>query len=199
MGFDRRLLVRMGLTSLLLGTCLLGWAQRISPARSARRALREMQIYQVTELGLEIWIEGQPEWGVHLQQLNGRHLLVAQSPESYHPPAALIFGAWDQSSVGEGQWEGVARSAIGQGGRNFGLSEGNVRAIQVEVCTHGLLSGWQGQFVGKVGPDRVDVRVFVGRAVGKPIVLLTAYTLEGKFDHIEEVIRRCWGSVTYLG
>lgn len=199
MDCERRLLGRVGLAAMLLwATAPLAFAQRISPARNEQRAMREMHIYQVKELGLEVWIEGQPEWDVQLQQHNSRPLLVAQSPNRYHPPAALTFGVWDKGLIGNDEWEGVARAAILQGGRNFGLSEGMVRTLPIEAASYGPLNGWQGQFVGLAGTDRVDVRVFVGRAPNKPIVVLTAYTLAGKFEHLHEVIRRSWGSVLYL-
>ena len=44
----------------------------------------------------------------------------------------------------------------------------------------------------------MDVRIFVGQARGRYPVVLTLYTLQGKMQNLNEVVRRTWGNVDYL-
>jgi len=56
-----------------------------------KRALRQMQIHKVRELGLEIWVENQPPWDTTLSTHTGRPTFVAQSPDAYHPPTVMTY------------------------------------------------------------------------------------------------------------
>lgn len=171
---------------------------RMAKVLSADRALREMQIYEVKSLGLEIWVENQPAWEVGTQMHNGRPTFTARSPENYHPPAAMTVAAWPDKSVADTQFADVAQSAIRYGAQNFGVSAGEARAIAVLPATHGALQGWEADFAGHAQDMAMDVRIFVGQARGRYPVVLTLYTLQGKMQNLNEVVRRTWGNVDYL-
>ncbi|QCB47232.1 hypothetical protein [Hydrogenophaga sp. PAMC20947] len=171
---------------------------RIARYISGDRALREMQVHQIKEMGLEIWIENQPPWTTGVQKQNGRYLFTAQSPDRYHPPSAMTFSGWSNKAVSEGALPGVARSAIVHGAQNFGVSAGEARALAVFPASHGILQGSQARFSGQAQDLLMDVQIFVGQAPGKFPVALTVYTLKDKMVHLEEVIRRSWSNVQYL-
>ncbi len=172
---------------------------RIAKVLSAERALREMQIYEVKSMGLEIWVENQPAWEVGTQMHNGRPVFTARTPENYHPPAAMTVAAWQDKAVSDAQFPDVARSAIRHGAQNFGVSVGDARAVAVLPATHGALQGWEADFVGRAQSMAMDVRIFVGQASGRYPVVLTMYTMQGKMTHLNEVVRRAWGNLAYLG
>ena len=199
---DRRSLLCSGVAML----CVAGAASaqptaktpRIAPHVSGDRALREMQVHQIKEMGLEIWIENQPPWDTGVQKQNGRFLFTAQSPDRYHPPSAMTFSGWNDKIVADSELQGVARSAIVHGAQNFGVSAGEARALAMLPASHGILKGSQARFAGKAQDVLMDVQIFVGQAPGKFPVALTVYTLKDKMVHLEEVIRRSWSNVQYL-
>jgi hypothetical protein len=171
---------------------------RMAKVLSENRVLREMQIYEVKSLGLEIWIENQPAWEVGTQMHNGRPTFTARSPENYHPPAAMTVAAWQDKQVTDMQFADVARSAIRHGSQNFGVSAGEARSIAVLPAVHGGLQGWEADFAGHAQSMEMDVRLFVGRASGRYPVVLTMYTMRGKMVHLNEVVRRGWGNLAYM-
>ena len=162
------------------------------------RLQREMQIHRVRELGLEIWIENQPPWDFQRVDVNGRPQWAASSPDNYHPPSALVFASWPDVPSMETFVETTAGHAIRRASRNFGLNPQDSRAIKVTPARHGVLEGFESDFVGKVEQVVMDVRVFVGRQPGKFPVALTAYTLQGKLGLLSEVMRRSFTHVKYL-
>lgn len=171
---------------------------RMAKVLSADRALREMQIYEVKSLGLEIWVENQPAWEVVTQMHNGRPTFGARSPENYHPPAAMTVAAWQDKPVTDAQFADVARSAIRHAAQNFGVTAGEARAIAALPATHGVLQGWEADFAGHAQSMDMDVRLFVGQASGRYPVVLNMYTMRGKMVHLNEVVRRSWGNLAYL-
>ena len=76
------------------------------------RALREMQVHKVTEIGLEIWVENQPAWETELTRVGARPSFVAQSPDSYHPPTIMSYASWPNERVTEERLESMAVTAI---------------------------------------------------------------------------------------
>lgn len=170
---------------------------RLARVLDSSKALREMQIYQLSELGLEVWIENQPPWEVSSHKTGGRLTFAAASPENYHPPAAMTFAAWPDERVKPERFLDVARSAIQHASRNFGLTAGEARTLEISNASHGDLSGLESNFVGRVQGVAMDVRIFVGQAPGKYPVVLTVYTLQGKMGNLSEVIRRSWENVAY--
>lgn len=185
---------RLMLAGLLLAPS--AWAQQLG--RMGERALREMQIHRVEELGLTIWTENQPAWETDLQQIKGRSSFVAQSPDRYHPPAVLIYSSWPQERVADEHFETMARAALQTAGRNFGLNVAQAGSVRIQAARYGVLEGWESGFAGRAQGDAVDVKLFVGRKPGRFPVVLTAYTLQGKMQHLAEVLRRAWGNVDYL-
>jgi hypothetical protein len=192
-GLSRRALC----AAALAGWSLPGLAQAPAPAVPARR-LREMQIFEVGELGLAIWVENQPPWDARLIQDKGRPLFVAESPERYHPPMVMTFSGWREQGVPQGQMLAVASSAIRRAGENFGVPPGRARAIAAQPTSYGVLSGAEGRFSGRVDGVLTDVVVFVGQAPGRFPVALSLYTIAGKAQHAGEVLRRSWGRLSYL-
>lgn len=177
-----------------LGLVLPVQAAMAQPARQ----LREMQVFEVPELGLSIWVENQPPWEAKLTTTNGRPVFVAESPDNHHPPMAMTYASWPTERVPAGQMMGVALSAVQRASENFGLNRAQARAIKVGPATYGVLSGGEGRFKGNVDGVLMDVVVFVGQADGRFPVALSLYTIDGKLGHTSEVLRRSWGRLAYL-
>jgi hypothetical protein len=181
-----------------LGCLLPLHASTAQPQGKPQRQLREMQVFEVPELGLSIWVENQPPWESGLTQTNGRPVFVAESPSNHHPPLAMTYASWPQERVPEGQMLQVATSAVQRASENFGLNRAQARAIAVRPATYGVLSGGEGKFAGNVDGVLMDVLVFVGQAEGRFPVALSIYTIAGKLIHTGEVLRRSWGRLSYL-
>jgi len=162
------------------------------------RHLREMQIHKVPELGLAIWVENQPPWEAELSQASGRPSFIVQSPDQHHPPVVMTYASWPQERVSDAQLPQVASSAIQRASQNFGLNLAQARAVPRRAVQYGVLSGFEGQCVGRVEGIAMDVRIFIGQTSGKFPVALSIYTLEGKMGHLGEVLRRSWGQLRYL-
>lgn len=162
------------------------------------KPLREMQIHPVKAIGLEVWVENQPPWETQIVQNGGRSVFAVSSPENYHPPAAMTYASWPEHAVSEQQLSAVAHSALRHAAQNFGLAPGQARALQPRAAQHGLLQGYEVEFVGKVQATAVDVRLFFGLQPGRAPVVMTVYTLQGKIDHLKEVVRRSWDNISYL-
>lgn len=179
-------------------TCISGtWAQTI-PANAGTSSLREMQIHKVRELGLVIWTENQPPWEAKLSLDSGRPMFIAQSPDSYHPPAVITYSSWAKERAAPEQFLTIAQTAIRRAAQNFGLNLALARVIPIKPVRHGVLEGLEGEFVGRAQDVAMDVKVFVGQQAGRFPVACSIYTLKGKMTHMAEVIRRAWGSLTYL-
>jgi hypothetical protein len=161
------------------------------------RALREMSIHKVKELGLQIWIENQPAWDASLTN-NGQPTFNAVSPNNYHPPAAMLFQSFPLERVPTTQFENVAKQALRRASANWGLQAAELRAIPVTAQKYGVLEGFEGNFVGKSDETVMDVKIFVGQSEGRFPVILWIYTQQGKMDNLLEVIRRSWSKLTYL-
>jgi hypothetical protein len=168
-------------------------AQNEKPAR----ALREMSIHKVKELGLQIWIENQPAWDASLTN-NGQSTFTAASPKNYHPPAAMLFQSFPQEKVPTAQFENMAKQALRRASANWGLQAAEIRAIPITVQKYGVLDGLEGNFVGKTDEILMDVKIFIGQSEGRFPVILWIYTQQGKMDNLVEVIRRSWSKLTYL-
>lgn len=166
--------------------------------QSVKRALREMQVYKVKDLGLEIWVENQPPWEVQLDKSSGKPVFLAQSPENYHPPAAMTFTSFPKEKVAGVQFQQVAFTAIRRASQNFGMSAGVARSLHPLEATYGVLKGYESTFYGKVDGVAVDVTVFVGQADGKFPVALSMYTIKDKMETLSEQRRRSWTKLRYL-
>lgn len=162
------------------------------------RALREMSIHKVPELGLEIWIENQPAWDLERVAVNGRPQWAASSPDYYHPPAAIVYASWPDTRVDDTAFPLVAETAIRRGSENFGLNKHRARQIRVKPAHYGVLDGFEGDFEGRAQGLAMDVKIFVGRQSGRFPVVLTVYTLKGKLTLLSEVIRRGFSRLRYL-
>lgn len=183
---------------LVLATCLitsLAWAQT---APASVRAPREMQIFKVNELGLEVWVENQPAWETQLVTAGGRPMFAAQSPDGYHPATVMMYATWPKEKVQDNLMFETALGAVRRASRNFGVSDNQSRAITLTPASYGPLKGYEGRFAGVSQSTPMDVRIFVGQAGGKFPVVLTVYTQSGKMAQLNEQIRRAWGKVRYL-
>ncbi|WP_114970021.1 hypothetical protein [Rhodoferax ferrireducens] len=174
------------------------FAGAIQRTAAQPRPLREMQIHKVPELGLAIWVENQPPWEAELSQTSGHPSFIVQSPDHHHPPVVMTYASWPQERVSDAQLPPVASSAIQRASQNFGLNLAQARTVSRSAAQYGVLSGFEGQFVGRVQGIAMDVRVFVGQTSGRFPVALSIYTLEGKMGHLGEVLRRSWGQLAYL-
>jgi hypothetical protein len=167
------------------------WAQ-------PKRALREMQIHKVQELGLEIWVENQPPWDTTLSRKTGRPTFVAQSPDAYHPPTVMTYMSWPGANSPDSTLATMATTAIRAASQNFGLNLAQARALHPVQATYGVLRGYQAAFDGSGQGQALDVMMFVGQAPGKFPVVLNIYTLRGKMGSLVEHRRRAWTSLKYL-
>ena len=173
-------------------------ASALHSTHAQPRHLREMQIHKVPELGLAIWVENQPPWEAELSHTSGHPSFIVQSPDHHHPPVVVTYASWPQERVSDAQLPQVASSAIQRASQNFGLNLAQARAVPKNAVQYGVLSGFEGQCVGRVQGVAMDVRIFVGQTSGKFPVALSIYTLEGKMGHLGEVLRRSWGQLRYL-
>jgi hypothetical protein len=183
------------------------WAQdkggEVKPPRMGRnlptdRPLREMQIHKLKDIGLEVWVENQPPWEAQTVQHNGRPVFTVRSPENYHPPTAMTFASWPEHKVSQEQLKNVAHSALRHASQNFGLTQGQARAMAIRPQQHGVFSGYEAEFVGKLQGMAADVRIFFALQADHPPVVMTVYTLKGKMENLRDVIHRSWDNVSYL-
>lgn len=169
-----------------------------STTEAAPRALREMQIHKVAELGLEIWVENQPAWDAQLSMATGHATFVAQSPEGYHPPTVMTYASWPKEKVALETLPDVASSAIRRASQNFGLNIAQARSLSITEARYGALVGYESSFKGISEHVPMDVLVFVGQEPGKFLVVLSMYTLRGKMGNLDEQRRRAWDKLRYL-
>lgn len=162
------------------------------------RALREMQVYKVSELKLEIWVENQPPWRTELSSQTGHPTFVAESPDSYHPPTVMTYASWPDANSPDSSLHNTAITAIRRASQNFGLNAGQARGINPVGARYGVLDGYEATFDGLVEGTPMDVVVFVGQAPGRFPVALTVCTLRGKSGALTEQRRRSWGKLKYL-
>ncbi|MCW8166510.1 hypothetical protein D8B22_16505 [Verminephrobacter aporrectodeae subsp. tuberculatae] len=183
----------MGATALaLLGVS--AQAQKQEPAR----ALREMQIHRVEQLGLEIWVENQPPW--ETKSTSQPHPeFTAQSPDNYFPPTVMTYTSWPKERVAQKDLEQVATSAIRRASQNFGLNLGQSRGLSPVAASYGVLQGFEADFAGTGNGQELDVKIFIGHTPGRFLVVLLVYTQRGKLGQLGEVVRRAWGKLKYLG
>jgi hypothetical protein len=196
----RRGLLPACVFAFLLGSTLALPGARAQGAGGAekKRELRQMQIYRVNELGLEIWVENQPPWQAQLSEANGRPTFVAESPPGYHPPTVMTYASWPNEKVPAGGMHDMASSAIRRASQNFGVSAAASLSIPVREAQYGDLRGYEGWFNGKADGVAMDVSVFVGQAPGKFPVVFNVYTVRGKLPSLTEQLRRAWTNVKYL-
>ena len=193
---EQSILTGIGLS--LGGVPLQVAAQNNEQGDKPPRALREMSIHKIKELGLEIWIENQPEWEASLIKIGGLPTFSASSPTNYHPPAAMMFQSFPKEKVPAPLFYEMAKQAIRRASGNWGLNANLARAILVTPQNYGVLEGYEGNFVGLYDAVRMDVKMFVGQSPGRYPVVMWIYTLEGKMSHLGEVVRRSWGRLKYL-
>lgn len=170
---------------------------RVTPFPPESGYLRPMTVHKVKALGLEIWTEAEPAWETGL--LAGTPpTFTAQSPDNYTPSAAITISAWRSERVPQHLFETVADTAIRRAGLNYGLNQGQTRAMAVRPARWGILEGFEGDFQGRAQGMAMDVKVFVGQQEGRYPVVGQIYTQAGKMQSLQEVIRRCWSNITYL-
>lgn len=163
-----------------------------------QRALREMQIHKVKELGLEIWVENQPPWETQLSTQTGHPTFVAQSPELYHPPTVMTYMTWPDAKSPDSLLPIMATTAIRRASQNFGLNLGQARALQPMQAEYGVLRGYEATFDGSGQGQALDVMIFAGQAPGRFPVVLNIYTQRGKISSLVEHRRRSWTKIRYL-
>lgn len=195
---QRRLLACGMLAAAAAAAWLRPGASFAQSATPDSRALREMQIHKVPELGLEIWVENQPAWETHLSNTTGHFSFVAQSPDHHHPPAVMTYASWPRERVSPDMMQSMATAAIRRASRNFGLNVAQGRGIMPGPAAYGVLQGFEATFTGTVQGVPMDIKIFVGQAAGRFPVALSLYTLQGKMTHLGEHIRRGWGRLKYL-
>jgi hypothetical protein len=169
------------------------------PAPAADAYQRPMVVHKLAELGLEIWTEGNPVWDTELGRQPGepRPIFSAETPGQAYPPAGMTWAVPGISAQAE-ELPQVARGALRQAARNYGLGDDVIRSIALKPAKYGELQGFEAEFPAVADDVPVDVRVFFGHQPGKPLVAMQVFTLRGKLRHLSEQIRRSWGNVRYL-
>lgn len=157
---------------------------------------RPMIIHKVSELGLEIWTEAEPEWETRLDQKKGQKIFVAETPALTAPPAGMSWVSVKGITFTAAEIREGAHGAIRQAATNYGLSKN--QTLELRAATYGELTGYEADFTANAYGTPVDVRVFCGHQPGKDAVVMHAFTLRGKLNHISENIRRSWTHVRYL-
>ncbi|HEX5737371.1 MAG TPA: hypothetical protein VFY22_02575, partial [Hydrogenophaga sp.] len=172
--------------------------QRLSQVPGAGHAGREMQVFQVKALGLEIWVDNQPTWDAEIVMNNGRPVFAARPPELFDPPAAFTVAAWPEEKLPDLLIPAMARNAIQTAAPNFGLSASQASGLIPKAATYGVLKGREADFVGRMQGIDMDVRIFVGQSSGRYPVVLTIYTPMGRVRQLADVIDRSWGQLAYM-
>lgn len=172
--------------------------QRLSQLPGAGQAGREMQVFQVKALGLEIWLDNQPTWDAEIHMNNGRPVFGARPPEPFDPPAAMTVAAWPEEKLPDLLIPAMARNAIRTAAPNFGLPASQAKELVPKAATYGVLRGMEGEFVGRIQGIDMDVRIFVGQSSGQYPVVLTFYTPKGGLKQLADVIDRSWGHLAYM-
>ena len=167
-------------------------------AVAADRALREMQVHKVAELGLEIWVENQPPWEAEVMKAVTLQSFVVQSPADYYPPAVMTYISLPRAAVDDAALMGVATTAIRRAAENYRVSATKRVALEPKPARYGQLEGYEASFEGWAHGEAVEVRVFVGHVPGRFPVAMQAYTQKGKLSQLGEPIRRAWTHVKYL-
>jgi hypothetical protein len=174
-------------------------ASLCSPAMAKDEVLRPMVIHKVSELGLEIWTEANPEWDIALAPQPGgpRPIFSAETPGQTYPPAGMTWAVPGVTAKPE-ELGRIARVALRQAARNYGVTDSDAQRIPMQSATYGELSGFEATFPAVAEEVPVDVRVFFGHKPGKPVVAMQVFTLRGKLPHLSEQVRRSWSNVRYL-
>lgn len=184
--------------SAALALVLLGAAFIADPVHAADRALREMQVHKVAELGLEIWVENQPPWEAELMKAVTLPSFVVQSPADYYPPAVMTYISLPGSAVDDSAMMGVATTAIRRASENYRVPGTQRVVLKPQPAQHGPFIGYEASFEGWANGEAVEVKVFVGHVPGRFPVAMQAYTQKGKLTQLKEPIRRAWANVKYL-
>jgi len=174
---------------LLCGFCTMAWG-------AAGAIKRPMLIHRVSLLGLEIWTEARPEWDVHIDLGRGSPSFVAETPALSTPPAGMSWTLRPDIAFTAEEIEDGAHGAIQQVAWHYGLRE--PRQLELRPASYGDLNGYESVFSGDAHGTPVDVQIFCGHRLGRPAVLMQAYTLKGKLGRIAGHIRRSWTHVRYL-
>ena len=189
---------RIGSAALALAWTLLAALFIADPAHAADRALREMQIHKVAELGLEIWVENQPPWEAELMKASTLQSFVVRSPADYYPPAVMTYISLPGSVVDNANMLGVATTAIRRASENYRVPGTQRVVLKPQPAQHGPFTGYEASFDGWANGEAVEVRVFVGHVPGRFPVAMQAYTQKGKLAQLSQPIRRAWGNLKYL-
>jgi len=174
---------------LLCSFCTLSWG-------AADAIERPMLIHRVSPLGLEIWTEARPEWDVHIDFGRESPAFVAETPALSVPPAGMSWTSKPGIAFTAEEIQDGARGAIQEAARNYGLRE--LDQLELRPVSYGDLTGYESVFIGDAHGTPVDVRIFCGHRLGKPAVLMQAYTPKGNLSRIAEYVRRSWTHIHYL-
>lgn len=157
-----------------------------------------LEAHNVREIGLQVFVEKQPQWETQVANNGGRPAFAAQSPEGYPAPSVMTYMSFSKERVAPAQLETVATTAIRTGGRNFGLNARQANALTIKSASYGVLQGYESTFPGRGQGSDLDVHVFLGQAPGKFPVLLTMYTERGKMAKVNAHRQAAWSKVAYL-
>lgn len=165
-------------------------------ATATERVGRPMLIHRVTELGLELWTEQDPQWETHLRETNGAMTFIAETPALTYPPAHMSWTSLPELKFAEHDIESAARGALHQVAANFRVRFPD--RISIKPQQYGDLIGLESVFEAESEGVPIHVRAFCGHQPGKPAVVMQMSTLRDKLPHLNEHLRRSWSHVRYL-
>lgn len=165
-------------------------------ADAAQRAGRPMIIHRLSDLGLEIWTEQDPEWETHLNKRADAATFVAETPALTYPPAHMSWTTLPQLRFDDRDLRAGAEGALHQLAANHRVR--TPKQIAIALRKYGDLTGYETTFEAKSQNTPIEVRAFCGHRPGRPPVLMQVTTLKDKSAHLAEHIRRSWNHIRYL-
>ena len=165
---------------------------------ATERHERLMSVHEFDELGLEIWLELNPEWIYKIERGKRKPILLINTPPNVYPPLSISIISFENMQVLPHEFSIVFDSLVETALMQYGLKHEYDKTIVKRETNYGELNGLEVEFQADIHGDLSDVTVFLGKSDGKGPVLLQAYTLAGKRSHITEQLRRSWGNINYL-
>lgn len=168
-----------------------------SPVASGQeRAKREMKVWQLGSLGVQIWVEQQPAWTVSSYYEGGQKVFMVSTPPGYYPPANMTYVTFRDAAARRADVRVLAHGLVDGIHEKFGGTA--AQAIDMKPADYNGIAGFETTFTAKHDGAAYDVRVFVGKREGYPPLAMEVYTPAGMMNALREPIRRAWSNVEYI-
>ena len=172
-------------------------------AKPADRQIRSIEYHRFPKYHLVMGIDDDPPWSVTLQpNPKGKYpTIIAQSPDNFFPTAELnILPIYDVriKDLGPDPKTNVFK-LLQNMAPQFQLPVSHLKSDRIHPARYGDLNGYRIDAEG-AWKGQIDIAFFVAN-LGKShgMLILTASTLPGHLDKLEQVMRRSWGNTGVLG